>query len=264
MKNDCVSVVIPCRNSAGYLKETLANLLGQLKEGDEVLVVDNGSTDNLPTVLEPYGDAVNCIYVPYIGKWMREEALNKGIEAALNDLIIILDADTVPQPHCIDNLRESGGKGVYVSGLIALKVPDEVRLIPKEGMRVGVALLSTAPPEKVLENIKQGLNQEVMGACLCFHRDDWRRVGGYTYAYVGKWGLAETDLYLKLHYAGVRMVALDKFNPLQMTGCIAVHIDYVTHTKKQVTKQRFKDLEENRHLLLSLLPRYEKGDFKGE
>ena len=149
-----------------------------------------------------------------------------------------------------------------MAGLIALKVPEEVRLIPKEGLRVGVALLGTSPPEKVLENVKQGLNQEVMGACLCFHRDDWRRVGGYTYAYTGRWGLAETDFYLKLHYAGVQMVALDKWNPLQMTGCVAVHIDYVTHTKKHITKQRLKDKEQNRKLLLSLLPRYEKGDFK--
>lgn len=268
MKGDCVSVVIPCRNRAGFLSETLANLLGQLGEGDEVLVADNNSTDALKAVLAPYGDAVNVVHVPYAGYWMRSTVLNRGIEAAANDLIIVFDADTVPQPTCIDRLREAGGKGVYASGLILIPVPKTANMPKHGGMRMGAALYGAAPPEKVLENVRAGIPEggrqvsTVMGACICFHRDDWRRVGGYTEAYDGRWGLGETDFYLKLHYAGVRMVALDKFNPVIPEGCVAVHIDNVTHTKIGITKRRLREKEQNRKLLLSLLPRYEKGDFK--
>ena len=67
MKGEPVSVVIPCRNRSGFLKETLANLMGQLSIGDEVLIADNQSTDALRTVLEPYGDTVNVLHVPYKG-----------------------------------------------------------------------------------------------------------------------------------------------------------------------------------------------------
>ena len=261
MENDSVTVVIPCRNRAGFLKETLRNLMGQLELGDEVLVVDNDSNDKLRETLEPYGDAVQTIHVPYKGSWMRGTALNRGIEEAVNPLIIVLDADTVPQPGCIKKLREAGGKGIYVSGLVLIKVPDTAKLPKFGGMRMGVVLMGTSPPEKVLDNVREGRVQEVMGACICFHQDDWRRVGGYTEAYDGHWGLAETDLYLKMHYAGVKLVALDKFNPVTLDGCVAVHIDNITHTKLRVTKQRLKDKELNRQLLLSLIPRYEKGDF---
>ena len=263
MKNDSVSVVIPCRNRAGFLKETLANLLGQMDFGlgDEVLIVDNGSSDNLKDTLEPYADAVQVIHVPYKGSWMRSGALNRGVEAAANPLIIVLDADTVPQPGCIEKLREAGDRGVYVSGLILVQVPDKSRF-SLMGMQVGTILMGTSPPEKVLDNVRKGEVQEVMGACLCFHRDDWRRVGGYTEAYDGHWGLGETDFYLKMHYAGVKLVALKEWTPVPMNGCIAVHIDNRTPTNSTVIKRRLKDKEINRQLLLSLIPRYEKGDFK--
>ena len=261
MENDSVTIVIPCRNRAGFLKETLRNLMGQLSEGDEVLVVDNGSSDKLEETLEPYGDAVHVISVPHKGGWMRSGVLNRGVEAAENDLIIVLDADTVPQPGCIKKLREAGGRGIYVSGLVLIKVPDTGKLPKLGGMRMGVVLMGTSPPEKVLDNVREGRVQEVMGACICFHRDDWRRVGGYTEAYDGHWGLGETDFYLKLHYAGVTLISLNKFNPVTLDGCVAVHIDNITHTKLRITKQRLKDKELNRQLLLSLLPRYEKGDF---
>jgi len=265
MKMGCkpVSVVIPCRNRAGFLKETLANLMGQLRHDDQVIVVDNGSNDGLQSMLEKhFMPPVEVVPLPYEDHWMRNKALNTGIEAAANDLIIVLDADTVPQPRCIDLLREAAGRGVYVSGLIAFKVPREVQVLTEgRGLRGEVALMGTSPPEKVVGNVREGRVQEVMGACLCFHREDWRRVGGYTEAYDGHWGLAETDYYLKLHYAGVRMVALNKFNPVQMTGCIAVHIDNITHTKPSVTKRRLRDKEINRKLLLSLIPLYIQGIF---
>ena len=263
MDNDALTVVIPCRNRAGFLKEVLRNLMGQLREGDEVLIADNGSSDSLCTTIQPYVDAVKIIRVPYEGHWMRCTVLNSGVEAAENDLIVVLDADTVPQPHCIDKLRDAGGRGIYVSGLILFKVPERVRQVTdhKYGMHATVALMGTSPPEKVLENVRAGESQEVMGSNLCFHRDDWRRVGGYTEAYDGHWGLGETDFYLKLYYAGVTLVALDKFNPVQLDGCVAYHNDNITHTKLRITKKRLKDKEINRKLLLSLLPRYEQGIF---
>lgn len=263
MKGDAVSVVIPCRNRAGYLEQTLRNLMGQLISGDQVLIVDNGSSDGLREMLEEsYTPPVEVVPLPYEGHWMRNKTLNTGIEAAANDLIVVLDADTVPQPRCIDKLREAAGCGVYVSGLVAFTMPSEVhKKTDKYGLRVGTALMGTSPPEKVLENIREGRVHEVMGANLCFHRDDWRTVGGYTEAYNGRWGLGETDYYLKLHYAGVKMVALNKFNPLYMDGCIAAHIDNITHTKLHITKRRLKEKEQNRQLLLSLIPLYEQGIF---
>jgi len=65
LKDNSVSVVIPCRNRAGFLKETLRNLMGQLRIGDEVLVVDNGSNDNLREALTPYIPPVNIVHIPY-------------------------------------------------------------------------------------------------------------------------------------------------------------------------------------------------------
>ena len=45
------SVIIPVRNGAQFVGEAIASVLAQLRDGDEVLVVDDGSTDETPAVL---------------------------------------------------------------------------------------------------------------------------------------------------------------------------------------------------------------------
>lgn len=273
MKGDRVSVVIPCRNRSGFLAQTLKNLYGQLEVGDEVVIADNGSTDSLPQVLEPYGGEVTVVPVSYEGHWMRNRVLNRGIEAAVNDLIIVLDADTVPQPTCIQRLRDAGGEGTYVSGLVLFRVLYEEtgkqgnraqRRKAKPELMPRTQLMGTAPPDQVVANVLAGAVQGVTGGCICFHRGDWRRVGGYSEEFDGRWGLGETAFYLKMHYAGVRMVSLDRWNPVTLEGCVAVHIDDETPRRKAVAKRRLAEKEENRQLLLRLLPDYERGIFKEE
>jgi glycosyltransferase involved in cell wall biosynthesis len=62
MTNPCsVSVVIPCYNGARFLRETVASVLSQTAPVLEVLVVDDGSTDDSVAVAESFGDPVRVI-----------------------------------------------------------------------------------------------------------------------------------------------------------------------------------------------------------
>jgi len=53
---------------------------------------------------------------------------NLGIQAATNDIIIIFDADCIPQQTCIDNLRRNAERGVFLSGLVAYEVSYKKQL----------------------------------------------------------------------------------------------------------------------------------------
>ncbi|MEJ3403335.1 glycosyltransferase family A protein [Rathayibacter sp. YIM 133350] len=86
-----VSVVIPALNDADMLRRCLAALRDQLLLPDEVIVVDNGSTDDTAQVATDAGARV--ILEPVRGIWPAAAA---GYDAASCDIIARLDADSVP------------------------------------------------------------------------------------------------------------------------------------------------------------------------
>jgi glycosyltransferase involved in cell wall biosynthesis len=85
-----VSVVIPAYNRARYLPRALDCVLGQTCPPAEIIVVDDGSTDDTAAVLAAYGDRVRCVRQANGGP---SKARNTGIRHARHDLIAFLDAD---------------------------------------------------------------------------------------------------------------------------------------------------------------------------
>lgn len=88
-----VTVVIPARNDAEMLQRCLASLAAQTVAPDEVVVVDNGSTDATRAVAEAAGARV--VVEPIAG---IPRASAAGFDAARGDLLLRIDADTVCPP----------------------------------------------------------------------------------------------------------------------------------------------------------------------
>ena len=91
-----LSVVIPCYNDAPFLEVVLAALAAQTRPADEVIVVDNASTDASARVARAAGAVL--VTEPVHGIW---PAAATGYDAASGDLIARLDADSVPPPDWI-------------------------------------------------------------------------------------------------------------------------------------------------------------------
>jgi glycosyltransferase involved in cell wall biosynthesis len=97
--NFTVSVVIPAYNCGSYIGRTIDSVLTQSRLPDEVIVVDDGSTDNTAAVSTSYGSRVNYIYQPNAG---ASAARNAGIKAANSEWIAFLDGD---DEWLVDNLK---------------------------------------------------------------------------------------------------------------------------------------------------------------
>lgn len=100
-----ITVVIPTRNRADLLKSTLNSLLNQtLGRNDfEVIVVDNGSTDNTPTVVESFQDQlqVRCIYE---GRPGLHRGRHAGWLASKTDYIVYADDDIEAFPKWLETI----------------------------------------------------------------------------------------------------------------------------------------------------------------
>jgi len=85
-----ISVVIPAYNYAHYLPHAIDSVLRPNYPKLEILVVNDGSTDNTPEVTAAYGDKIRCIRKQNAG---LSAARNTGIEEAAHPYVAFLDAD---------------------------------------------------------------------------------------------------------------------------------------------------------------------------
>jgi hypothetical protein len=85
-----VSVVIPAFNAARFIDRAIGSVLSQTWTDIEVLVVDDGSTDDTVAVLRRYGRHVTLIQQRNAGP---AAARNRGLQAAVGEFVAFLDAD---------------------------------------------------------------------------------------------------------------------------------------------------------------------------
>lgn len=103
-----VSVIVPCHNYGPYLDEALASLAGQTMRPTEVVVVDDGSTDQTSEVLQRWlEDEASALPL----RVLRHEkplgvvaAMRAGIGATTAPYFAIIDADDYCEPHYLERL----------------------------------------------------------------------------------------------------------------------------------------------------------------
>jgi glycosyltransferase involved in cell wall biosynthesis len=127
-----ISVVIPLYNKAPHIERALKSVLSQTVLPDEIIVVDDGSTDG-------GGEIVKSIDAPGL-RLIRQEnqggsaARNQGIAEAEGDLIAFLDADDAWKPRFIEVITSLRAKypnaGAYGTAYESIN-PDGVNQTPK-------------------------------------------------------------------------------------------------------------------------------------
>lgn len=128
-----VSVIIPCYNQARFLSEAIESVLAQTYKNFEIIVIDDGSTDNTRQIVEQYEEV----------RYLRQEnqgvasARNLGLRLSKGEYLVFLDADDRLLPEAIKiGLRsfDTHPESAFVAG--------HVRLISADGS----ALPSPQPP----------------------------------------------------------------------------------------------------------------------
>jgi glucosyl-dolichyl phosphate glucuronosyltransferase len=99
-----ISVVIITRNRADWLRDALNSLKIQSRPADEVVVVDNSSTDNTKEVIMSFANKMNIKYV-FESKRGIPQARNAGIIAASGEVIAFIDDDCVADPNWLKNIE---------------------------------------------------------------------------------------------------------------------------------------------------------------
>lgn len=99
-----VSVVIPVYNVEQYLKECVDSVLNQTYSDYEIILVDDGSTDNSGKLCDSYLSVDNRIKVIHRKNGGLSAARNTGLDAASGDYIYFLDSDDYIEPVTLEHL----------------------------------------------------------------------------------------------------------------------------------------------------------------
>ena len=109
-----VSVVIPCFNAAAHIGNAITSVLSQTRPPDEVIVVDDGSTDDSITEIARFEPAVRIIARANGG---AASARNTGIKNITGSLVAFLDADDLWPPGSLQMrlsvMSQTGADLVY-------------------------------------------------------------------------------------------------------------------------------------------------------
>ncbi|WNZ25294.1 glycosyltransferase [Leptolyngbya sp. NK1-12] len=172
MNSQTVSVIIPCYNAERFLAEAIESALGQSIAATEIIVVDDGSTDQTRAIVARYPQ-VKYIYQSRQGV---SAARNYGLQVSCGEYIVFLDHDDYLLPNALE------------AGLAAFRQhPDcgfvfgVCRNIDTNGIRLqgsNRAVLEHPYPQPIYPNILKG-NSVHPPARHLFHRSVFETVGKF-------------------------------------------------------------------------------------
>lgn len=147
-----VSVIIPTYNRAHLVKDAVESVLNQTYQDFELIVIDDGSTDNTREVLAVYKDKLTYIYQENQG---RSAARNHGIKLAQGEYIAFLDSDDVWFPDKLERqvpvLESAPPDVVLVHGYKCI-VDQNLQLVPGWELKLRKLYTSAEKREETYEN----------------------------------------------------------------------------------------------------------------
>lgn len=104
MNSPYISIIIPVYNHANEIGPCLDSILKQTYTNHEIIVVNDGSTDNFDKKIKPYKDKIKLITQENRGS---NPARNRGFMEAQGDYVIFCDADIVMKPEMLDLMLQT-------------------------------------------------------------------------------------------------------------------------------------------------------------
>ncbi|WP_017297392.1 glycosyltransferase family 2 protein [Nodosilinea nodulosa] len=237
-----VSVIIMNYNYGSFLPVAIESCLGQTYPKVEVIVVDDGSTDDSVQVIESYGDRIIPVLKPNGG---QASALNAGYAASRGDIICLLDADDLFLPERVTQVVELFQSAPDVDWVFTESAPIETEDIALDQLDTLFETIRAMPVREQLEKIdfrKQLGEGKIPGftpstSNLCFSRRISEKLFPLP-AIKGLSGMAITDLYIKTPAVGLSL----GYRTTKNLGVYRFHNNYYKNLNVDKKRRMFGEI----------------------
>jgi glycosyltransferase involved in cell wall biosynthesis len=215
------SIIICFYEKIDYLKCCLDALTFCSQDFDEVVIADDGSSDD---IVEQIGNLTPAYGFPIIHAWhFRQEARraatrNNGIKNARGDYLIFLDRDCLMLPGAVRAHLNAAKRGRFLAGRFKYLNEEQGKVVLGSSMSAAILenLYRSMPEDPIQKEhrrfVKYGIlrrlrlvsgEQQNFGGHFSISKADLEYVNGFDESYIG-WGGEDLDLSRRLVKAGFR------------------------------------------------------------
>lgn len=100
--NELISVIVPIYNMEKYIRKCVDSVINQTYKNCEIILVDDGSTDNCPEICEEYAQKDDRVVVIHKKNGGLSSARNAGLEVCKGEYIAFVDSDDFIEPNYLE------------------------------------------------------------------------------------------------------------------------------------------------------------------
>ena len=157
------SIVIPVYNRQDFIGKTIESVLAQSFSNWQLIVVDDGSSDNTGNIVKSFGD--RRIHYIYQQNSERSASRNNAVQWAQANFICFLDSDDRYLPNHLTNLHNAiilnnGKVALYHTGILHEFIENNEYVLRKISL----------PKRKYLNSVARILDQTIFPSSTCLHK----------------------------------------------------------------------------------------------
>ncbi|WP_410217325.1 glycosyltransferase family 2 protein [Paracoccus sp. (in: a-proteobacteria)] len=206
--NHSISVILPTYNRAGLIEETIDSLLAQTRKPDEILVIDDGSTDGTSQVLARY-DSLRIIRTENQGK---ASALNMALKMVTGDFVWIVDDDDLLLPDACMTLSRPLEADLGLGFCAGRHIDFEISLLDGRMTTREPGYMRVSAPEQIFPDLLEGCH--IFQPGLMVRRSVYEAVGPF-----------DTTLVRSQDYEMILRIAR-RFRGLQLADTVFLHREH--------------------------------------
>jgi glycosyltransferase involved in cell wall biosynthesis len=191
-----VTVAIPCYNGEEYINQVIESILNQTRSSDEILVIDDGSTDKSANLVERYAKRHERVKLisHYENKGIAF-ARNTALQHAENDVIVYIDVDVQADPQFIASILNEY-TDEKVAGVGGQGIESNIRNVYDRWRKLHASQGSGS-------QIKRNTGM-LWGLCSSYRRKVLAEIGGFDTFY--RTNAEDVDIGIRIRGAGYRLV----------------------------------------------------------
>ncbi|HEY0100186.1 MAG TPA: glycosyltransferase [Pyrinomonadaceae bacterium] len=206
-----VSIVIPCYNEERFIYKVLENLAGQYASArSEIIVVDGRSTDRTRERVAEFKRAYPSLRVRLVENPARNipAGVNLGIEEARGDIIVRMDAHSIPSSNyvrcCVEQL-EGGAKGEEAASVVGMPWRIQPGAETREARAIALAVAHPFGIGDAKYRMPERAATEFVDTVPfgVFRKSLWREVGGFNEALLAN---EDYDFHYRIRQRGGRIL----------------------------------------------------------
>lgn len=183
-----VACIMPLYNYANFLEASLESLSNQSRLPDEVIIVDDCSTDNPKMIIDTFASRLPINYILQEKNGGLAKARNTGINSSRSQFVFSFDADDLLRPRAIEK---------------HLELAQENTIVTCPLMAFGSQNYTARPEKASLERLFKG---NCIYSNSMFPKSLWERVGGFDEGEIMRLGLEDWEFWIRCAGLGANFV----------------------------------------------------------